>query len=131
MNLLDLIPGFGLLRSIGVALMGIGQALGVSPAITAGAIVSGSYFGDKMSPLSDTTNLAPGTRIQYVVKPGDNLQTIASKFNSTAEAIALLNDMKVTDVLFVGRTLLVPVNIATPTISPTPNLTPATATPLP
>ena len=77
------------------------------------------------------TNLAPGTRIQYVVKPGDNLQTIASKFNSTAEAIAKLNDMTVTDVLFVGRTLLVPVNIATPTISPTPNLTPATATPLP
>jgi LysM repeat protein len=77
------------------------------------------------------TNLAPGTRIQYVVKPGDNLQIIASRFNSTAEAIALLNDMTVTDVLFVGRTLIVPVNIATPTITPTPNLTPATATPLP
>jgi LysM repeat protein len=77
------------------------------------------------------TNLAPGTRIQYVVKPGDNLQIIASKFNSTAEAIALLNQMKVTDVLFVGRTLIVPVNIATPTITPTPNLTPATATPAP
>jgi LysM repeat protein len=77
------------------------------------------------------TNLSPGTRIQYIVKPGDNLQTIASKFNSTAEAIALLNDMTVTDVLFVGRTLIVPVNIATPTITPTPNLTPATPTPLP
>ena len=33
--------------------------LGLSPAVTAGAIISGSYFGDKMSPLSDTTNLAP------------------------------------------------------------------------
>jgi LysM repeat protein len=77
------------------------------------------------------TNLAPGTRIEYLVKPGDNLQSIASQFNSTAEAIAQLNDMTVTDVLFVGRTLIVPVNIATPTISPTPNLTPATATPLP
>jgi len=77
------------------------------------------------------TNLSPGTRIQYIVKPGDNLQTIASRFNSTAEAIALLNDMTVTDVLFVGRTLIVPVNIATPTITPTPNLTPATPTPLP
>ena len=76
-------------------------------------------------------NLSPGTRIQYVVKPGDNLQTIASKFNSTAEAIALLNDMTVTDVLFVGRTLIVPVNIATPTITRTPNLTPSTSTPLP
>jgi LysM repeat protein len=77
------------------------------------------------------TNLSPGTRIQYVVRPGDNLQTIASRFNSTAEAIALLNDMTVTDVLFVGRTLIVPVNIATATITPTPNLTPATPTPLP
>jgi len=46
--------------TVGVALMGIGQALGVSPAMSAGAILSGSYFGDKMSPLSDTTNLAPG-----------------------------------------------------------------------
>jgi LysM repeat protein len=77
------------------------------------------------------TNLAPGTRIQYVVRPGDNLQIIASRFNSTAEAIAQLNNMEVTDVLFVGRTLIVPVNIATPTITPTPNLTPATATPVP
>jgi LysM repeat protein len=77
------------------------------------------------------TNLSPGTRIQYIVKPGDNLQTIASRFNSTAEAIALLNDMTVTDVLFVGRTLIVPVNIATPTITLTPNLTPSTSTPLP
>jgi len=46
--------------TVGVALMGIGQALGVSPAMSAGAVLSGAYFGDKMSPLSDTTNLAPG-----------------------------------------------------------------------
>lgn len=45
--------------SVGVALMGTSAAMGLSPAITAGAIVSGAYFGDKMSPLSDTTNLAP------------------------------------------------------------------------
>ena len=45
--------------SMGVALIGIGTALGFSSAMTAGAIVSGAYFGDKMSPLSDTTNLAP------------------------------------------------------------------------
>lgn len=45
--------------TVGVALFGIGSALGVPPAVTAGAIVSGAYFGDKMSPLSDTTNLAP------------------------------------------------------------------------
>jgi NhaC family Na+:H+ antiporter len=46
--------------TVGVALMGIGSAIGVPPPMTAGAVLSGSYFGDKMSPLSDTTNLAPG-----------------------------------------------------------------------
>jgi NhaC family Na+:H+ antiporter len=45
--------------TIGVALIGVGMGLGMNPAMTAGAIVSGAYFGDKMSPLSDTTNLAP------------------------------------------------------------------------
>ena len=45
--------------SMGVALMGVGAALGFPQAMTAGAVVSGAYFGDKMSPLSDTTNLAP------------------------------------------------------------------------
>lgn len=44
---------------MGVAIIGIGTALGFSSAMTAGAVVSGAYFGDKMSPLSDTTNLAP------------------------------------------------------------------------
>ena len=46
------------IATIGVALIGIGQALGISMAWTAGAIISGAYFGDKMSPLSDTTILA-------------------------------------------------------------------------
>lgn len=45
--------------TVGVALMGVGTTLGIDPGMVAGAIVSGSYFGDKMSPLSDTTNLAP------------------------------------------------------------------------
>ncbi len=45
--------------TLGVGLIGVALALGVSPEITAGAVVSGAYFGDKMSPLSDTTNLAP------------------------------------------------------------------------
>ena len=45
--------------SMGVALIGIGTALGFPSTMSAGAIVSGAYFGDKMSPLSDTTNLAP------------------------------------------------------------------------
>ena len=45
--------------TLGVALIGVALGLGLSPAIAAGAIISGAYFGDKMSPLSDTTNLAP------------------------------------------------------------------------
>ncbi len=45
--------------TVGVALIGVGQGLGVPVAMVAGAIISGAYFGDKMSPLSDTTNLAP------------------------------------------------------------------------
>ena len=45
--------------TMGVALIGIATALGVSPEMTAGAVVSGAYFGDKLSPLSETTNLAP------------------------------------------------------------------------
>lgn len=45
--------------TVGIALIGIGQALNIPMGMTAGAILSGAYFGDKMSPLSDTTNLAP------------------------------------------------------------------------
>lgn len=46
--------------TIGVAGMGIGMAMGISPGMVAGAVISGAYFGDKLSPLSDTTNLASG-----------------------------------------------------------------------
>ena len=45
--------------TVGIALIGIGAGLGIPMGMSAGAIVSGAYFGDKMSPLSDTTNLAP------------------------------------------------------------------------
>ena len=45
--------------TVGVALMGVGNGLAMPPAMVAGAIVSGAYFGDKMSPRSDSTNLAP------------------------------------------------------------------------
>lgn len=62
------------IATIGVALIGIGTALGFPLGMTAGAIISGAYFGDKMSPLSDTTNLAPAmagtdlfTHIRYMV----------------------------------------------------------------
>ncbi|WP_346884395.1 Na+/H+ antiporter NhaC [Clostridium sp. UBA4395] len=45
--------------TVGIALMGVGIGLGIPTPMIAGAIISGAYFGDKMSPLSDTTNLAP------------------------------------------------------------------------
>ncbi|WP_456377683.1 Na+/H+ antiporter NhaC [Lutibacter sp.] len=59
--------------TVGIALVGIGTALGISSGMIAGAVISGAYFGDKMSPLSDTTNLAPAmagtdlfTHIRYM-----------------------------------------------------------------
>lgn len=59
--------------TVGIALIGIGTALGISGGMIAGAVISGAYFGDKMSPLSDTTNLAPAmagtdmfTHIKYM-----------------------------------------------------------------
>lgn len=45
--------------TVGIALIGIGKAMGLPVGMIAGAVISGAYFGDKMSPLSDTTNLAP------------------------------------------------------------------------
>ncbi|MFT5970096.1 MAG: NhaC family Na+:H+ antiporter [Flavobacteriales bacterium] len=62
------------IATIGIALLGIGQALGIPEAAIGGAIISGAYFGDKISPLSDTTNLAPAmagtdlfTHIKYMM----------------------------------------------------------------
>ena len=59
--------------TVGIALVGIGTALGIPTGMIAGAVISGAYFGDKMSPLSDTTNLAPAmagtdlfTHIKYM-----------------------------------------------------------------
>lgn len=67
----------------GVALMGVGMGLGVNPAMTAGAIVSGAAFGDKMSPLSDTTNLAPA------VAEGDVFDHIKAMFFTTTPSIII------------------------------------------
>jgi len=49
------------LGTLGIAFMGVGYGLGINPGLTAGMVVSGSVFGDKMSPFSDTTNLAPAS----------------------------------------------------------------------
>lgn len=67
----------------GVALIGVGLGLGVNPAMTAGAIVSGAAFGDKMSPLSDTTNMAPA------VAEGDLFDHIRAMLYTTGPGILL------------------------------------------
>ncbi len=67
---------WGTAGTMGIALMGIASGLGIPAPVTAGAVLSGAYFGDKMSPLSDTTNLAPAmagtdvfTHIKSMLKP--------------------------------------------------------------
>lgn len=64
---------WGTIATVGIALLGIGQAMHFHEGLIAGAIISGAYFGDKLSPLSDTTNLAPAvagtdliTHIRYM-----------------------------------------------------------------
>ena len=66
---------WGTMGTMGLALIGIGQGLGMPIGPTAGAVLAGAYFGDKMSPLSDTTNLAPAmagtdvfTHVKYMLK---------------------------------------------------------------
>lgn len=77
------------------------------------------------TPLPGT--LVAGTMIEYVVRSGDSIGSIAEAFNSTVEAIADANDLDPTEVLFVGLRLLVPVNIVTPEPTGTPS--PFTPTP--
>ena len=62
------------IATVGIALLGIGNVLGISEGLIAGSIISGAYFGDKLSPLSDTTNLAAAmsgtnlfTHIKYMM----------------------------------------------------------------
>ncbi len=69
--------------TFGVGFMGIGIGLGVSPMITAGAVISGSIFGDKMSPLSDSTNLAAA------VAQADLFEHVKSMAYSTGPAIVI------------------------------------------
>ncbi|MGI6204462.1 MAG: Na+/H+ antiporter NhaC [Anaerovoracaceae bacterium] len=67
---------WGTMGTMGLALIGVAMGLGIPTPVAAGAIISGAYFGDKMSPLSDTTNLAPAmagtdvfTHVKFMMKP--------------------------------------------------------------
>lgn len=78
---------WGTAGTMGLALMGIAHGLGMPLGVTAGAILSGAYFGDKLSPLSDTTNLAPAmagtdvfTHVKYMLKATGVAYVIAIVF---------------------------------------------------
>ena len=58
---------WGTLGTVGLAMMGVGAGLGVNPAITAGAVVSGAWFGDKMSPMSDSTIMCSTITETYIM----------------------------------------------------------------
>jgi NhaC family Na+:H+ antiporter len=111
--------------TVGVALIGVGQGLGIPVAMVAGAIISGAYFGDKMSPLSDTTNLAPavaGTdlfshirHMVYTTAPGYALSLILYGFLGARFSGGVLASGKVETILstiksnfFVHPILLLP-----------------------
>jgi LysM repeat protein len=81
------------------------------------------------TPTELPSTLLPGQQIEYQVQPGDTLEIIASLFNSTAEAIAEANDIENPNNINIGQILLIPVNIATPTPSFTPNPNAVTGTP--
>ena len=108
--------------TIGIALIGIGKALNVPEGLIAGAILSGAYFGDKMSPLSDTTNLAPAmagsdlfTHIRYLsittfpsiiisliifIILGINISTDANIDNASIIASSILDKFYISPILF-------------------------------
>jgi len=111
--------------TIGVGMIGIAHGMGMSVEMTAGAIVSGSYFGDKLSPLSDTTNLAPAvsgsdlyTHIKHMLWTTIPSLTIALiiytviGLYSTAEGNLLIKDQTMTAIqenFYTSWWLLVPV----------------------
>ena len=74
-SLLSLVTGtsYGSVRRAGVAMMAIGNAMGINPGMVAGAVICGAMFGDKLSPLSDTTNLAPAVA---GAKLGDHIRSM-------------------------------------------------------
>ena len=96
--------------TIGVAMIGISVGLGINPALTAGAVVAGSYCGDKMSPMSDTTNMAPAVsgsnlfehigHMVYTVVPSYIIALIAYFFlGKSAAADAANVDMAMKEIL--------------------------------
>ncbi|MDD5921949.1 MAG: Na+/H+ antiporter NhaC [Eubacteriales bacterium] len=117
---------WGTMGTMGLALMGIGHGLGMPVGPTAGAILAGAYFGDKMSPLSDTTNLAPAmagtdvfthvkfmlksTIVAYVISLGFfavyGFMNTANGSADTSQVTALMNGLK--DTFNINPLLFIP-----------------------
>jgi Na+:H+ antiporter, NhaC family len=115
--------------TVGIALLGIGKAMDIHEGVIAGAIISGSYFGDKMSPLSDTTNLAPAmagtdlfTHIRYMMYTtvptlvitliiffvwGFTLDTTGSTTDSSAVLSAIESRFNLSPFLFIVPVLVI------------------------
>ncbi len=115
--------------TVGIALLGIGKAMDIPEGVIAGAIISGAYFGDKMSPLSDTTNLAPAmagtdlfTHIKYMVYTtvptlvitliiffvwGFMLDTAEVAADSSAVLLALEDKFNLNPLLFIVPVLVI------------------------
>lgn len=117
--------------TIGIAGMGIGASMGIPAGMVAGAVISGAYFGDKMSPLSDTTNLAAGLtntdlfvhikNMVYTTVPGILIALVAywylgSSFVSTEAELTNINNTMtlIQDSFFISPwLLLVPLTVIT------------------
>jgi NhaC family Na+:H+ antiporter len=120
---------WGTVATVGIALLGIGQALGINVGLIGGAIISGAYFGDKISPLSDTTNLAPAmagtdlfTHIRYMMYTtipsiiitllifliwGFTLDTSSSAVGDTVVLQSIENAFNLNPILFVVPALVI------------------------
>lgn len=116
---------WGTVGTVGIALMGIAKGLGVPAPIAAGAIISGAYFGDKMSPLSDTTNLAPAvagtdvfTHVRHMIYTTGVTYAIVSiiylvlglRFGQGDITISTINQIKagLTSQFYISPLLLIP-----------------------
>jgi Na+:H+ antiporter, NhaC family len=92
---------FTTVSTVGVALMGVATALGMDPLVTAGAVISGACFGDKMSPLSDTTNFSAAvagvplmSHVRFMTRttvPAIVLTAVFFAFQSQPDAVNLSN----------------------------------------
>ncbi|MBE6033317.1 Na+/H+ antiporter NhaC [Aminipila sp.] len=100
---------WGTAATFGVALMGIGGGLGVDPAMTAGAIISGAIFGDKLSPISDTVNLSAAScevnvfahikSVATATLPGYVLALVAAVFLGMKHSSGQINSEQVDTLL--------------------------------